>query len=338
MDWQKLRAFNAAAQAGSFTNAGALLNLSQSAISRQITSLEQDLRTALFHRHARGLRLTEQGEFLHGTVREMIARISMAEARLTEMRDCPCGELKISTDAAFGALWLAPLLKDFHELYPDVTLVLTFDGGNADLAMGEADVAICMSPPRRSYLVQRRILCVRSAAFAAPDYLRQHGNPRNPAELRAHRLIGLIGSEKHTECQADWLLELGAEDDLPRRAVAKFDDVQGLLLAVSSGLGIGALPNFVEPEKAGLVRVLPDFASPKLEGYFAYPAELRDLKRITVFRDFLLRRIARAHLAADPWPDAREELGGRLGTTGLVLDIPTPRARPVVLAPGVAGL
>ena len=168
MDWDKLRAFNAAARAGSFTNAGTLLNLSQSAISRQVTALECDLKTSLFHRHARGLRLTEQGEFLFTTVRELIARVSMAEAHIAELRDDPRGTLKISSDIAFGVFWLAPRLNQFHELYPGITLVLMFDGGGADLPMGEADVAISMSAPRNSSVIQRRILRVRSAAFAAP--------------------------------------------------------------------------------------------------------------------------------------------------------------------------
>ncbi len=304
MDWDKLRAFNAAAQAGSFTNAGVLLNLSQSAISRQITALECDLKTSLFHRHARGLRLTEQGEFLHDTVRELIARVSMAEARLAELRDHPGGTLKISTDIAFGAFWLAPHLNQFHELYPDITLVLMFDGGGADLPMGEADVAITMSPPRKSSVIQRRILRMRSGAFAAPDYLRRHGTPQSPADLEQHRLVALSGNGKRCDVARDWLLDLSENGASSHPPIATFDDIQGLYRAVSGGLGIGALPHFTMPEAAGMIRVLPEFASPAVDGYFLYPAELRNSKRIAVFRDFLLREIARAQLNLDPWRDA----------------------------------
>ncbi|MEI9982814.1 MAG: LysR family transcriptional regulator [Aliidongia sp.] len=89
MDWDKLRTFNAAVETGSFSSAGLMLNLSQSAVSRQISSLEHDLKTALFHRHARGLKLTEQGEVLHEAAREVIACVSIAEARLTENREHP---------------------------------------------------------------------------------------------------------------------------------------------------------------------------------------------------------------------------------------------------------
>jgi DNA-binding transcriptional LysR family regulator len=157
MDWDKLRTFNAAVEAGSFSSAGFALNLSQSAVSRQISALEHDLKTSLFHRHARGLKLTEQGEALHEAAREVIARVSIAEARLAENRDQPRGELKISTDVAFGEFWLVSRLKEFHELYPEITLNLLFDGGDADLAMRKADVAIRLSAPHRSSAVQRRI-------------------------------------------------------------------------------------------------------------------------------------------------------------------------------------
>src|ERR1700677_4936451 len=122
MDWDKLRAFSAAAEAGSFTNAGDVLNLSQSAVSRQITSLEQNLSTSLFHRHARGLKLTEQGETLLNAVREVSACLSKAEALLAEHGSVPRGSLKISADLAFGSLWLVPRLKAFHEQSPDITV------------------------------------------------------------------------------------------------------------------------------------------------------------------------------------------------------------------------
>jgi DNA-binding transcriptional LysR family regulator len=305
MDWDKLRAFHAAAEAGSFTDGGALVNLSQSAISRQVTALECDLKTSLFYRHARGLRLTEQGEFLHGVVRELVVRVSRAESRLAEFRDHPGGTLRISTDIAFGVFWLTPRLNKFYDLYPEIALVLMFDGGDADLAMGEADVAICMSPPQKSSVIQRRILRTRFAAFAAPEYLRRHGTPQSPADLGHHRLVVLRANGKRRDAACNWLLEISGADASSRPPVARFDDIQGLYRAVAGGLGIGALPHFTMPEGAGMARVLPGFASPIVDGYFVYAAELRTSKRISVFRDFLLREIGRVQLNLEPWRDAQ---------------------------------
>src|SRR6478735_4709723 len=106
MDWDKLKVFHAAAEAGSFTHAGEQLGLSQSAVSRQVSALEQELGISLFHRHARGLILTEQGELLHRTARDVFAKLSMTEAMLTESREHPKGPLKITTTVAFGTTWL----------------------------------------------------------------------------------------------------------------------------------------------------------------------------------------------------------------------------------------
>ena len=115
MDWDKLRVFHAVAEAGSFTHAGDTLNLSQSAVSRQISALEEALQVPLFHRHARGLILTEQGEALNRTVREVFAKLAMTEALLTESKEKPAGRLKVTTTVGFGSSWLAPRLHDFLE-------------------------------------------------------------------------------------------------------------------------------------------------------------------------------------------------------------------------------
>ena len=104
MDWDKLRVFHAVAEAGSFTHAGQALNLSQSAISRQISTLESSLRVKLFRRHARGLELTEQGELLARSAREVMAKLAMTEAKLSESRDLPSGPLAVTTTTGFGAV------------------------------------------------------------------------------------------------------------------------------------------------------------------------------------------------------------------------------------------
>ncbi|MEI9985661.1 MAG: LysR family transcriptional regulator [Aliidongia sp.] len=301
MDWEMLRTFNAAAETGSFSSAADALDVSQASVARHVTVLERNLQTSLFHRHTRGLKMTEQGELLHKAVREIIAQVSMAEARLAEHRSYPCGTLKISINAAFGAFWLAPRLKEFLERYPEITPLLLFDGGAADLSMREADVAIRLSPPQKSDVVQRRILSSRSFAYASPEYLRKHGMPYRPQDLDRHRLIVGNGSGRAGAADDNWLLRLGAAENAPRRPVATLDDLHGLYRAVQSGLGIGALPHFASPESTGLVRILPEAASPRVDGYFVYPAELRDSKRIAVFRDFLLYKIAEAGIHEDPF-------------------------------------
>ncbi|MGB0631993.1 MAG: LysR family transcriptional regulator, partial [Alphaproteobacteria bacterium] len=124
MDWDKLRVFHAVAEAGSFTHAGEILNLSQSSVSRQVSSLEQSLNVPLFHRHARGLKLTETGETLYATARDVFAKVAIAESLVSESRDKPQGPLRITTTVAFGSIWLTERLKEFIEHYPDIQVTL----------------------------------------------------------------------------------------------------------------------------------------------------------------------------------------------------------------------
>jgi DNA-binding transcriptional LysR family regulator len=296
MDWDKLRVFHAVAEAGSFTHAGDALNLSQSAVSRQISGLEESLQVPLFHRHARGLILTEQGELLYRTARDVFAKLSMTEAMLSESKDRPKGPLKVTTTVAFGSSWLTPRIKEFLELYPEITLSLLVDDGELDLSMREADVAIRMTPPRQPDLVQRHLLTVRSYAFASPEYLKKHGVPTRAEDLDEHRLIVYGDDARPPAATINWLLEAGAKPGAERRPILKVNNVNGIYRAVQSGLGIGSIPNYMMQETSELVRVLPELSGPTVEAYFVYPEELRPSKRIAVFRDFLIRKVAEARL------------------------------------------
>jgi DNA-binding transcriptional LysR family regulator len=296
MDWDKLRVFHAVAEAGSFTHAGDSLNLSQSAVSRQISGLEESLQVPLFHRHARGLILTEQGELLYRTARDVFAKLSMTEAMLSESKDRPKGPLKVTTTVAFGSAWLTPRLKEFVELYPEITLSLVVDDGELDLSMREADVAIRMSPPRQPDLVQRHLLTVRNHLFASSEYLKKYGTPARAEDLDDHRLIIYGDDAKPPAASVNWLLEAGAKPGDDRRPILKVNNVTGICRAVVSGLGIGSIPNFMVEETVDLVRVLPEISGPTIEAYFVYPEELRPSKRISVFRDFLIRKVQEARL------------------------------------------
>ena len=149
MDWDKLRIFHAVADAGSLTHAGDALGLSQSAVSRQIRGLEESLGTTLFHRHARGLILTEQGELLFDATRSMTKRLETAAARIRDSEDEVYGELRVTTTTAFGTLWLAPRLPMLYAKYPELRIDLMLEERVLDLPMREADVAISrgLRPP-----------------------------------------------------------------------------------------------------------------------------------------------------------------------------------------------
>ncbi len=294
MDWDKLRVFHAVAEAGSFTHAGESLSLSQSAVSRQISALEENLQVPLFHRHARGLILTEQGESLNRTVREVFSKLAMTEALLTESKEKPAGRIKVTTTVGFGSSWLAPRLEGFLKLYPDVTMTLLLDDADLDLAMREADVAIRMHAPRQPDLVQRHLMQIHWRVVAHPDYLATAGVPDRPEQLDDHKLI-LFGDYHAPVADINWLAQAGRRAGSPRRALLEVNSLHAMAGAIRSGLGIGVLPDWMEGELDGLTRLLPELKSPTIDVFFVYPEELRNSKRVMVFRDFLLARLQELH-------------------------------------------
>ena len=288
MDWDKLRVFHAVAEAGSFTHAGDTLNLSQSAVSRQISALEENLQVSLFHRHARGLILTEQGESLNRTVRDVFAKLAMTEALLTESKERPTGRLKVTTTVGFGSHWLSSRIGSFLTAYPDVSMTLLLDDSDLDLAMREADVAIRMHTPKQPDLVQRHLMTIKWSIVASKAYLAKHGTPARAEELDDHALI-LFGDYRPPVTDINWLAEAGRRaGQQARRAVLEVNSLHAMAMAVHGGVGIAVLPNWMAEETKGLVTLLPELKAPKIDVYFVYPEELRNSKRVAVFRDFLL--------------------------------------------------
>ena len=290
MDWDKLRVFHAVAEAGSFTHAGELLNLSQSAVSRQISGLEESLSVALFHRHARGLKLTEQGELLLRTAHDVIAKLTMAEARITENRERPAGPLKITTTVAFGSIWLTSRIKEFVGLYPNVEVSLVLADTELDLSMREADAAIRMQPPTQPDLIQRPLMQLHYHLYASSDYIKEMGMPKTGGDLDGHRLV-VYGEDANPPVpDLNWVLDFEC-GEMTRAPVLKVNSIYGIFRAVQSGLGIAALPDYMCRESGNLVRVLAEIDGPSVDAFFVYPEELRKNKRINVLRDFLINRV-----------------------------------------------
>jgi len=290
MDWDKLRIFHAAAQAGSFTHAGEALNLSQSAVSRQVSSLEQDLGVPLFHRHARGLLLTEQGELLYRTAADVLMKLESVQSRLSDSKDKPSGVLKVTTTVGLGSTWLTSRINDFINLYPDVQLHLIFDDDELDLGMREADVAIRLRLPTQPDLIQRKLFTVHFHVYAAPSYLKRFGTPRSIDELDKHRIVTFGEQAPAYLRDMNWLDTAGRPAAEPRRSVLKVNNLVAIKRAVQAGVGIAILPDYIIEKDSGLVQVLAELEDkvPSFDTYFVYPSELKNTARVKVFRDFLV--------------------------------------------------
>jgi DNA-binding transcriptional LysR family regulator len=296
MDWDKLKVFHAAAEAGSFTHAGEQLGLSQSAVSRQVSALEAELGVALFHRHARGLILTEQGELLHHTAHDVFMKLEAARAKLTDSREKPHGDLRVTTTPGIGVNWLTPRLGEFIDLYPDIRITLMTTEDELDLAMREADVAIRLRLPTQPDLIQRKLFSVHFHAYASPEYIKRFGTPRALDELDSHRIVLLGGTTVPAYLQnRNWLIEVARNGKGPRTAALVISNVLGVLRACQRGVGIALLPDYLVEENGGLVQLFGENDAPALDAFFVYPEELKSVARVQVFRDFLVSKAQRWH-------------------------------------------
>ena len=294
MDWDKLRIFQAAADAGSFTHAGETLGLSQSAISRQVSALEQDLGTPLFHRHARGLILTEQGELLLSTVRDVVLKLDAVRSRLVDSREKPHGELRVTTTLGLGAMWLTPRVGEFLELYPEIKLQLLLSDEDLDLGMRQADVGLRFREPSQPDLIRRRLFTVHFHAYASTEYLKKSGQPRNVGDLDGHRLLAYgAPTATHFLYELNSLLTLGREPRNPRVPHIAVNNLGAITRAVESGVGIAVLPDYCIQPNSGLVRLLPQADMPEMDCYLVYAEEMKNVARIQAFRDFLVSKAQR---------------------------------------------
>lgn len=293
MDWDKIRVFYKVAEAGSFTKAGDELGLSQSAVSRQVSALERDLKAPLFHRHARGLILTEQGELLFRSAREMALRLEATRARLADSRERPSGDLRVTTTAGIGAHWLTPRLGEFLDLYPDIRVELMLTNEELDLSMREADVAIRLRQPVQADLIQRRLFTVHFHAYASPDYIKRYGNPATLADLDEHRILSFGGDAPNYLLAVHWLSQAGRDPRDPRPIHLIANNITALKMAADRGIGMAVLPDYLNDTSNPLVRLLPDIEMPSLDCYLVYPEEMKSVARVQVFRDFLIQKAQR---------------------------------------------
>jgi DNA-binding transcriptional LysR family regulator len=291
MDWDKLRIFHAVAAAGSFTHAGQQLSLSQSAVSRQIGALEEDLNTPLFQRHARGLALTDEGQMLYAAVGDVLTRLAQAEEALKNVRERPRGTLKVTTSHDVGNYWLVPRLAAFFKDCSEIELHIVMEDHELDLAQREADIAIRMRAPVQADLIQRKLFTIHYHVYAAEGYLAAHGTPQKFADLVGHTIIAYGETVSPEMRDVNWLVEQTRRLPHPETDVhlVRINNVSGVLRAVKSGLGIAAVPDYMAALYPKLKRLMPEVPGPSFDVHLVYADALRQSKRVAAFRDFLVR-------------------------------------------------
>ena len=289
MDWDKLRIFHAVAEAGSFTAAGDSLNLNQSSVSRQISTLEESLDVVLFHCHPRGLVLTEQGEILKKAVSDIFSKLSLIEGQLSDTKDLAEGPLTVTVSDFIGSTWLAPKLREFHTSFPNIQLTILFEDRILNLGMREADAALRLRKSKQVDIIQRHLTQVHFHMCASKEYLETHGRPKKPEDLREHCLIGFPQDTYAPFEEPNWLFDLAQVDIESHYNLLMMNSMYAIHKAVKTGAGIAVLPDYLIKARHDLDMVLPDIERPAVDMYFVYAEERRHSKRITALREFLLQ-------------------------------------------------
>ncbi|RKQ68834.1 DNA-binding transcriptional LysR family regulator [Litorimonas taeanensis] len=285
LDWDKVKTFHAAAEQGSLTAAADILRISQSAVSRQITALEQELDTSLFHRHARGLTLTEQGHILYKAAQDMAHKVALARSSLLDSREKPQGLLRVSSPISLGSNWLTSVLPDFMRTYPDIDVQLILEDEEHDLSAFDVDCALRPWPTTEGDVIERKLGQITQSIYASHGYLAEYGAPLSAEDLDNHRIVAFGELIPKNLRSSNWLL--GAGTATPRKPILSVNNLHGIMRAAEAGIGLAGLPDYMTVLSRRLVKVLPSVSGEPFDLYFVYPTQLRGSVRAKVFREFL---------------------------------------------------
>jgi len=222
----------------------------------------------------------------------VISKIKEVETDFTEQKHKPSGKLVVTTVVGFGGIWLTPRIKEFRDKNPDIEVELIVTNEELDLSTREADVAIWMRAPKQKNYIQKKIIDINYHIYGSSKYCEEHGLPRTLNDLDKHNLITYGKGSPSPLSEKEWILKVGSKDKHKRKSVMKVNNIYSLLLAVESGVGLAALPDYMVANKPGLVKVLGDHSGPKYEAHFVYPQSLKNVARVRTFRDFILNKVS----------------------------------------------
>ncbi len=288
-----LRVFKAVADAGSFVAAAANLRFSRAAVTKHVNHLEDRLGTRLLQRTTRSVALTEAGARFHERCTHVLGDLEEAERDAAQVNVEPRGTLRVNLPYAFGVAHVAPLLAEFHRAFPSLRLELWLNDRFVDLIEEAFDLAIRISetlPP--SSLVARRLANCRFVVCGAPGYFAQHGEPREPNELRTHACLGYALS---SPLDHDWrfICPEGRRHLVRVDGMLRSNSVDLLRAATLAGAGVAVLPSFVvgeELKQGRLQAVLTDYALPEYGVFAVYPSRKHLSAKVKAFVDFLAAR------------------------------------------------
>lgn len=277
---------------GSFSAAARFLGLMPSSVSRQISQLEDELGTRLFHRTTRRLNLTEAGEIYLQYAQRIVADLDSAKLAVSQLAETPSGCLNVALEADFANTFIAPILPDFLSRYPEIQVRFLMNTRVVDLIDSGIDIAIRIGDLDDSSLFARKIARYRKLVCASPSYLKQHGTPTHPDELSQHNCLTfrIQPGKKYWGFQVD-----GEIKNVEISGRVKVNNLVHLRKVALAGLGVINIPIWMvedDIQQGRLVPLLEDIQmnppSIPIHAVFAHNRNLAP--KVRVFIDYLVEQ------------------------------------------------
>lgn len=286
-DLTAMAVFAAVAEAMNFGQAADRLGLSKSAVSKQLARLEQRLGARLVNRSTRQISLTEVGETYYGYCARILAEAEAADLAVAQLQDGPRGRLRINGPMSFGTMHLAGAVTAFMKDFPEVSVDLDLNDSLVDLIDGGYDLAVRISQLGDSGLIARKLAPSRSMLLASPAYIKEHGAPKHPSQLRDHQCL-IYANAPET---AIWTFTRDGETaQSPVRGPLRANNGEILREAAKSGIGLLIDPTFITYEAirdGDLVPVMPDWCPRQNNIHAVYPHREHLSPKVRAFIDFL---------------------------------------------------
>jgi DNA-binding transcriptional LysR family regulator len=300
MDWDKIRIFYCVAKVKSFSRAAEMLRLTQPTLSRTVQDLEDRLKQKLFFRHSRGLMLTRQGEICFRQANKMLVNAQQIKNLMQEEQETLEGKLTITMPHKLLALWFMPYVPGFLKKYPQLELAIIGRDEAPDLNLAGADIALTPYLSERPDLSQRFLQRLHFKLYASLEYLARHGAPLSVYDLQHHPLLAYAESPQASYEDSNWHLHLGKVAEKRHTPYLQVNSAQGLLEAAKAGLGIvSCAEEVLRLRQLRLVPILPEMQAPSVDIYYAYPKELKGLRKIKALTGYLLETLSNQQKAGD---------------------------------------
>lgn len=289
MDLNRLSVFLRIVEEHGVTLAAKKLGVPKSSVSRSLKLLEQELGTELLRRSSRKLTLTDAGTRLFNEASRALATITDVESQIVDLDSSVRGPIRITAPVDAGVWILSGIVAEFANLYPDVRIELSLSARVVDLVQEGYDLALRAGPIRDTSLIARPLPAASFILLASPEYLRTHTAPKAAADLSKHRCILF----REFTGKGTWSLDgpNGVETVTVSGAIIS-DDFSVNRALVAAGTGIGLLPGFVfQAGCKDLVHIMPKYSAKAAPMHLVYPQSRYVARRVTLFRDFLLKKL-----------------------------------------------